>query len=59
MAEGCLERFDLEFYKYVWNFHKTQSPKLEHIINQDISEKLLLRIKNHKQAESLLKHLSL
>jgi adenylate kinase family enzyme len=28
MAEGCPERFDLEFIRYVWSFRAQQRPKL-------------------------------
>jgi adenylate kinase family enzyme len=28
MAEGCPERFDLEFIRYVWTFRARQRPKL-------------------------------
>jgi adenylate kinase family enzyme len=28
MAEGCPEKLDLEFFRYVWNFRKQQRPKL-------------------------------
>ena len=26
MAQGCLEKFDLSFYKYVWSYPKHHSP---------------------------------
>ncbi|PJK16009.1 hypothetical protein CQS04_12305 [Chryseomicrobium excrementi] len=28
MAEGCPERFDLEFMKYIWNFPETKTPHI-------------------------------
>jgi adenylate kinase family enzyme len=28
MAEGCEERFDWEFIKYVWNFPRDKNPKI-------------------------------
>ena len=28
MAEGCPERFDLEFFRYVWTYRRQQRPKL-------------------------------
>jgi adenylate kinase family enzyme len=28
MAEGCPEKIDLEFFRYVWNFRQQQRPKL-------------------------------
>ena len=29
MAEGCFERFDWEFIKYVWNFPRDKNPAIE------------------------------
>ncbi|MCB1023802.1 MAG: hypothetical protein KDB79_05410 [Acidobacteria bacterium] len=29
MAEGCNERFDWEFTKYVWNFRRDKNPNIE------------------------------
>ncbi|MEZ5345664.1 MAG: DNA topology modulation protein [Pyrinomonadaceae bacterium] len=29
MAEGCRERFDWEFTKYVWNFKRDKNPDIE------------------------------
>jgi adenylate kinase family enzyme len=29
MAEGCDERFDWEFLKYVWNFPRDKNPSIE------------------------------
>jgi adenylate kinase family enzyme len=28
MADGCPERFDVEFFKYVWTYRQRQRPKL-------------------------------
>ena len=28
MAEGCPERIDVEFFRYVWNYRRQQRPKL-------------------------------
>ena len=28
MAEGCPEKIDLEFFRYVWTFRRQQRPKL-------------------------------
>ena len=34
MGQGCLERFDFHFYKYVWNYHKNQGERFnEHAKN--------------------------
>lgn len=28
MAEGCPERFDLEFWRYIWNFNRVTGPRM-------------------------------
>ncbi|MEO3385863.1 AAA family ATPase [Mesorhizobium sp. CAU 1741] len=28
MAEGCPERIDMEFLRYIWNFERTESPEI-------------------------------
>ncbi|HYD44452.1 MAG TPA: hypothetical protein VEA79_04205 [Phenylobacterium sp.] len=28
MAEGCPERFDLEFWRYIWNFNRVTAPRM-------------------------------
>lgn len=33
MGEGCPERFDFAFLRYVWEFQKKQRPKLVRLIN--------------------------
>jgi len=34
MAEGCYERFDWEFTKYVWNFPRDKNPAIESRLKQ-------------------------
>ncbi len=34
MAEGCNERFDWEFTKYVWNFARDKNPNIERRLNK-------------------------
>lgn len=52
MGEGCPERLDFEFLKYVWNFNKTELPetlkKLEDKQNIEI-----IRIRNKQQFKEL------
>jgi len=50
MAPDCPERFDLNFYKYVWNFHKIQGPRVlkaaEELFDGEI---ILLKSKDDKE----------
>ena len=34
MAEGCPERFDLEFLKWVWNFNKSKRENIYRMLNE-------------------------
>lgn len=34
LAEGCPERFDLEFLRYIWNFNATERPKIGAALEQ-------------------------
>lgn len=32
MAENCSEKFDLQFYKYIFNFHQTTKPRIDNVL---------------------------
>ena len=54
MAEGCPERFDLEFLQWVWNFNKKHRERYYRLLNEaeDI-EKIVL--KNRRAVKEFLK----
>lgn len=56
MGQGCHERFDWDFWVYVWNFHKTTRVQIENHLQDRTTEKKILR--TPKDAEDLLKSLS-
>ena len=41
MAEGCVERYDLNFYKHVWNFPRISVPKFNKAIDEYFSGELI------------------
>ena len=44
MAEGCPERFDLEFLRWVWNFNKKHQERYYRLLNEtDGIEKIVLK----------------
>lgn len=44
MAEGCPERFDLDFIKWVWNFNKTKRERYYRLLNEaEGIEKIVLK----------------
>ena len=53
MAEGCPERFDLEFFLCVWNFNKNHREKYYRLLNEtDGVEKIVL--KNRRAVKEFL-----
>ena len=56
MAEGCPERFDLDFLKWLCNFNKTKREKYYRLLNEtDGIEKIVL--KNRRMVKRFLKSL--
>lgn len=42
MADGCREKFDPEFFAYIWKFHKAQRPNLLAELDGFSGEKIVL-----------------
>ena len=54
MGEGCPERFDLDFLKWVWNFNKNHRERYYRLLNEtDGIEKIVL--KNRRAVKKFLK----
>lgn len=51
MAPNCPERFDWDFYKFMWNFPKNNRPKLEEALKTYASDKNVIRFKSPKELE--------
>ncbi|HEY0429631.1 MAG TPA: DNA topology modulation protein [Pyrinomonadaceae bacterium] len=54
MAEGCNEKFDLEFLKWVWNYRTRTKPKVEALLESVEKEKTIIRLKSAKEVENFL-----
>ena len=53
MGEGCPERFDPDFLKWIWNFNKTHRERYYRLLNEtDGIEKIVL--KNRRQVRAFL-----
>ena len=56
MGEGCPERFDPDFLKWVWNFNKNKRERYYKMLNEaEGIEKIVL--KNRRAVKKFLKHL--
>lgn len=54
MAEGCFERFDFEFIKYVWNFPNRSRQTVAEKLERHAKTKRVIRLKSAKEVESFL-----
>lgn len=56
MGEGCPERFDLDFLKWVWNFNKNKRESYYRLLNE-AEEIETIALKNRRQVKKFLKSL--
>jgi adenylate kinase family enzyme len=54
MGEGCRERLDFEFLRWVWTFQKSDKPKIEERINKLGVDKTIIRLRSPKEVEDFL-----
>lgn len=54
MAEGCREKIDLEFLKWIWNFRKRNRGRILESLDQAKEQKQIYIIKKSKEATDYL-----
>ena len=59
IADGCHEKIDRSFFKWVWNFKKNAKPIIINKINQFQSEKKVYIFKKRRQLNKYLKSLNI
>lgn len=57
MAEGCVERFDWEFLKYVWNFQRDKNPKIETRLKK-FNDTEVIHLRSNKEVEKFFVNLN-
>ncbi|WP_346962487.1 DNA topology modulation protein [Clostridium sp.] len=57
MREGCEEKLDLEFVKWVWKFNKNERPKVLEKLKPYEDKKKIIVLKNPREVENFLKNL--
>jgi adenylate kinase family enzyme len=58
MTQGCPEKIDAEFFKYVWTYRQRQRPKLLNYFEGLRSDQSLVCFTNRKQADRYLRKLA-
>ena len=53
MGEGCPERVDLDFLKWVWNFNANKRERY-HAMLEQLADKKVIILKNRRQVRSFL-----
>jgi len=56
MADGCLERLDLNFILWVWNYKKRTRPKILKSIEEYATGKKIIWLQSNGEAERFLAH---
>ena len=54
MAEGCPEKFDFEFFRYVWTYRRRQRPKLLSYFEGLRADQSFVRFTDRAQANDYL-----
>lgn len=55
MGEGCRERFDLDFMKYVWNFPEEKRVRIDNELDKLETKPDIIYLKSNKQVNDFLK----
>jgi adenylate kinase family enzyme len=54
MADGCDEKFDWQFLKWVWNFPERSKPRIEKLLAEHQKTKTIFWLKSTKEVEFFL-----
>lgn len=58
MAEGCSEKLDLEFFKWVWNYPRRSRPKVVRLLDEHSGIKQVVWLRSNAEVERFLDTLS-
>ena len=51
MTEGCDEKIDFEFLKWIWDYPKTKKPAVEEKLQKFENEKTIIRLKSQREVD--------
>ncbi|OPA73799.1 AAA family ATPase [Paenibacillus selenitireducens] len=58
LTEGCPERLDFKFIKWVWNFRRDSRPGIMDKLNKYAQSKKIIMLRTTAEVNSLLDHIS-
>ncbi|MGH6992968.1 MAG: hypothetical protein ACRED8_08855 [Caulobacteraceae bacterium] len=58
LAPGCPEKIDLGFYRYIWNWDRSNRPRLEAALAENASGARLVRLADDKAVERFVGRLA-
>jgi adenylate kinase family enzyme len=51
MAEGCSEKFNFEFLRWIWNYPSQTRPKIVELLEKHSQDKLIVRLRSDAEVE--------
>jgi adenylate kinase family enzyme len=57
ITKGCNERFDLPFYKWIWNYNKNVRPRYLNLLQSLENEKKIIIFNNYYDSNKFLKQI--
>ncbi|MFC7319985.1 DNA topology modulation protein [Halobacillus campisalis] len=54
IGEGCEERFNLDFFKWIWDYPKTKRPEIQGRLEQFSEDKQVIILKSPKEVQLFL-----
>ena len=57
MGDGCEEKVEIEFLRFVWNFTKRERPGTIRLLDRIAAEKTVITLKNSKSIKKFLENL--
>jgi adenylate kinase family enzyme len=54
MAPGCPEKFDLEFFQWIWGYPKRSRPKIVSLLEQRRGHAAVYHLRSRRQADALV-----
>ncbi|MCY7348255.1 MAG: DNA topology modulation protein [Pyrinomonadaceae bacterium] len=58
MSEGCHEKIDYEFLKWIWDYPKTKKPRVEEKLKRFENEKTIIHLKSQREVEDFFANYS-